>query len=314
MWNFKLGGWYVMDFIMAAAAAVAAGWFFETIATYLASLRLGSMSAALPFGRKQEVGQASVSPLEFTWIGRMNTKMLTNQWLLQLMEHVYYGMGQPLNLEPPKMIVKMEQKALTFLAGYFIISIWAGWKMNPGLAFAAVLLGFFYLPLFAYKSAMSRRQRLAMLNLPSFVDLLALTIESGLDYLNSMEKILHTTLKKKGPLEEEIDNVLREVQLGYPRRDALRHLAKRMDVPEIRSLVGLLIQSDELGTGLVALLRNYSQDMRNRRLSKAEEQGSKAATKMLMPMMIFIFPVIFALILLPFVYSMMQGKGGGLPF
>ncbi|MBI4370015.1 MAG: type II secretion system F family protein [Elusimicrobia bacterium] len=253
----------------------------------------------------------SVPPEDLTMMGRLNLKILRNPWIAQLLERDYYGLAQRKDMEPPVLLLRMEKFGLGGAMAMFGLTLWAGIPFNPGLIVIG-FLGGFAVPHLHAGSQIRMRQKAALMNLPSFVDLLALTIESGLDYLNSMEKILATTFKNRGALEEEVDNVMREVALGYPRRDALRHMARRVDVQEVRSLVGLLIQSDELGTGLVQLLRNFSQDMRNRRTGKAEEMAGKASTKMLGPMMIFIFPVIFVLILAPFAASLM--KGGGMSF
>lgn len=248
---------------------------------------------------------------ENNWLGRINSSLLKNPWFVQFLEKNYYGLGQAREYEPPAMLRRMEKFAAGGTVATVGLTLIMGWRFNPGLMAVGFVAGFM-IPHLQAKKKIGERQRRALMNLPSFVDLLALTIESGLDYLNSMDKILMTTYKNRGTLEEEVENVLRQVQLGYPRRDSLRNMARRLDVQEIRSLSGLLIQSDELGTGLVQLLRNFSQDMRNRRTGRAEELAGKASTKMLGPMMIFIFPVIFVLILAPFGVSLI--KGGGVSF
>ncbi|MCX5783706.1 MAG: type II secretion system F family protein [Elusimicrobia bacterium] len=89
-------------------------------------------------------------------------------------------------------------------------------------------------------------------------------------------------------------------------------MANRTGVQEVRSFVGLIVQSDELGTSLVELLRNYSTDLRFRRLTRAEKMAAQASTKMLVPLFIFIFPTVFILILAPMLSNIM--KSGGLPF
>jgi len=84
----------------------------------------------------------------------------------------------------------------------------------------------------------------------------------------------------------------------------------RTGVQEIRSFVGLVVQSDELGTSLVELLRNYAADMRFRRLNKAEKLAAQASTKMLIPLMIFIFPTVFILMLAPMAKNLMSSGLG----
>jgi len=127
-----------------------------------------------------------------------------------------------------------------------------------------------------------------------------LIIESGLDYLTAFERII-SIAKQKTVLEEELEKTLNEIKLGYSRREALERFANRTGVQEVRSLVGLIIQSDELGTSLVDLLRNFSSDLRSRRMSRAEKLAAQASTKMLFPLFVFIFPTIFILILSPMI-------------
>ena len=137
----------------------------------------------------------------------------------------------------------------------------------------------------------------------------ALIIESGLDYLTAFERIIKVA-KEKTILEEELEKTINEIKLGYSRREALEHFANRTGVQEVRSLVGLIIQSDELGTSLVDLLRNFSTDLRSRRLNRAEKLAAQASTKMLFPLFIFIFPTIFILILSPMIGGLMKGGIG----
>ncbi|MBI4063306.1 MAG: type II secretion system F family protein [Elusimicrobia bacterium] len=256
--------------------------------------------------------QIFARPQGGAWLDSFNSSILSNPWIGQILERDYYGLGQPKYAEPAALLTTMEKYGFWGAVATAGFCLWAGIGINPGLVMAGFVIAFF-LPHLNAQQEVGKRRRKALMNLPSFVDLLALTVESGLDYMSSMERILATTYKKRGPLEQEIDHVLKQIQLGFPRRDALRNMARRVDVQEIRSLVGLLIQSEELGTGLVRLLRNFSQDMRNRRVSKAEELAGKASTKMLGPLMIFIFPVIFALILSPFAVAVFKG-GAGLSF
>ncbi|MDR1684063.1 MAG: type II secretion system F family protein, partial [Elusimicrobiota bacterium] len=117
--------------------------------------------------------------------------------------------------------------------------------------------------------------------------------------------------KQKTLLEVEIEKTLNETKLGYSRREALERLAARTGAQDIRSFVGLIVQSDELGTSLVDLLRNFSIDLRFRRLNKAEKLAAQASTKMLIPLFLFIFPVVFIMMLAPMIADFAKG---GMPF
>ena len=184
-----------------------------------------------------------------------------------------------------------------------------------GLLFGTWLVIFlmplgFYLPDLYYKAEIEKRQQNMLGNFATTVDLMALIIESGLDYMTAFERIVKIA-KEKTLLEVEIEKTLNETKLGYSRRESLERLAARTGVQDIRSFVGLIVQSDELGTSLVQLLRNFSTDLRFRRLNKAEKLAAQASTKMLIPLFIFIFPVVFIMMLSPMIADFMRG---GMPF
>ncbi len=167
----------------------------------------------------------------------------------------------------------------------------------------------FYVPDVLLRSKIQKRQAEILGNFSTTVDLAALIIESGLDYLTAFERIIKIA-KEKTILEEELEKTINEIKLGYSRREALEHFAARTGVQEVRSLVGLIIQSDELGTSLVDLLRNFSTDLRSRRLNRAEKLAAQASTKMLFPLFVFIFPTIFILILAPMIMGLVNGGMG----
>lgn len=210
-------------------------------------------------------------------------------------------MGRPLKPTPLEMLHLKELVAAAFSGLLFLAS------GSPFLALFGII-GFF-VPDLAFKSRIQARQTEIMRNFPTLVDLEALTIEAGLDYMTAFERILKNS-KTKTELENELQKVINEISLGYSRRDALRRLALRTGIQEIRSFVGLVIQSDDLGTSLVELLRNYAADMRFRRLNKAEKLAAQASTKMLIPLMIFIFPTVFILMLAPMVKNLIEGGLG----
>lgn len=168
----------------------------------------------------------------------------------------------------------------------------------------------FYVPDMQIRAQIQKRQQDMVGNFATTVDLTALIIESGLDYMTAFERIIKIA-KQKTLLEVEIEKTLNETKLGYSRREALERLAARTGVQEIRSFVGLIVQSDELGTSLVDLLRNFSTDLRFRRLNKAEKLAAQASTKMLIPLFIFIFPVVFVMMLAPMIADFLRG---GMPF
>lgn len=213
------------------------------------------------------------------------------------LEEMHMQLGSPDKPQPVDIL--MNKVLLALILPLAMMLAFQSWWM---IIFSPI--GFF-LPDLMLKSKIQARQAEILGNFSSTVDLAALIIESGLDYLTAFERIIKIA-DKKTILEEELEKTLNEIKLGYSRREALERFAGRTGVQEVRSLVGLIIQSDELGTSLVELLRNFSTDLRSRRLSKAEKLAAQASTKMLFPLFVFIFPTIFILILSPMIKGLLS--------
>lgn len=218
-------------------------------------------------------------------------------------EETHMLLGKPEKLTPMN-ILHFKELACGLIFG-FVYFMAEDWK----LGLVCGLLGFF-LPDWYYKGKIQERQREIIRNFPALVDLAALTIESGLDYMTAFERIISNATRRT-ELEKEFEKTINEIALGYSRRDALRRLAMRTGLQDVRSFVGLIIQSDELGTSLVDLLRNFASDMRFRRLNAAEKAAAQASTKMLIPIFFFIFPTVFILMLSPMIKNIFQSGGLG---
>lgn len=255
---------------------------------------------------KKEVGTtsafSSLNP-NGSMLDKIDLFLLKTFHLDVKLEELHMMMGRPQKPTPLEMLHLKEMLAAGFGGAAFFLT------GEPVLAlFGAV--GFF-IPDSMFNGKIRARQADIMRNFPTMVDLLALTIEAGLDYMAAIERILKNVRPaQRTELENELQKMINEVQLGYTRRDALKRLAMRTGVPEIRSFTGLIIQSEELGTSLVELLRNYAADMRFRRLNKAEKLAAQAATKMLIPLFIFIFPTVFVMMLAPMMKSLVSGGLG----
>ena len=159
-----------------------------------------------------------------------------------------------------------------------------------------MIMGFF-LPDLLLRMRATGRQTAMQRALPGFVDLLALAVESGLDLVVSVERI--TEKMSPGALRDELQAFLQESRLGASRRDILQRWAFRTGLADAQSLASLIIQSEEMGTPLANVLRSYAEDMRNRRILRAEEIAGKIPVKILFPMMVFFFPIVFVIILGP---------------
>ncbi len=145
------------------------------------------------------------------------------------------------------------------------------------------------------RKARSRRQSIHD-ELPDALDLLAVTVEAGLGLHAAMARIAQTA---KGPLADELTLVLTELRVGDSSERALSRMAKRLQSPEVESLVRSLLQGEQLGLSLGQTLRNLADDVRHKRRLAAEELAAKAPVKMLVPTALFIFPALFVVLLGP---------------
>lgn len=158
--------------------------------------------------------------------------------------------------------------------------------------------------LFVYPSswlrrAVATRHTSIRRSLPFVLDLLTLSVESGMDFMMALQRNVEKS--KVDELNEELIRVVREIQLGRTRREALLDMSERINLPDIRSVVSALVQADELGVGIGSILRIQSDQIRQRRFERAEKLANEAPVKMLAPLMLFIFPAVFLILLAPII-------------
>lgn len=139
--------------------------------------------------------------------------------------------------------------------------------------------------------------------LPDVLDLLTVSVEAGLGFDSAMVKVVE---KIKGELSDECGRMLQEIKMGKPRRDALRDLGNRTSVEDVQAFVGAVIQADQLGVSIGNVLRMQSEQMRQKRRQRAEQKAMKAPIKMLIPLVMFIFPTIFIVVLGPAAIQIMD--------
>jgi tight adherence protein C len=181
--------------------------------------------------------------------------------------------------------------ALGLLAG-FTFAHGAG-RILLAIAFAAAGI---YLPGFLLSKAAGRRTERINSELPHFVDQLAIAIEAGMSFDAALRYLVDAS---EGPLEDEMRRVLTELRVGASRATAIRSFAERVGSDEATTFANAVISSEQLGSPLAAILHSQGADLRHRRQTYAEERAQKAPVKMLFPMVIFILPVMFLIILAP---------------
>ena len=144
-------------------------------------------------------------------------------------------------------------------------------------------------------------------DLPFFIDLLALSTEAGLDFINAIQRIVDKA--QDSVLADELSTVMKDIKLGRSRNDALRDLAIRLDIPEITSFVAVVNDADQTGASIAQVLKDQSQQMRLERFVRAEKAGAKASQTMLIPMIMFILPAVFIVVFAPVVIQFFSGGG-----
>jgi tight adherence protein C len=152
-------------------------------------------------------------------------------------------------------------------------------------------------PVLWLNATIKKRHKAIQKAMPFMIDLLTLSVEAGIDFMNALQRSLEN--RKTDPLTEELVRVNHEIQLGTPRRIALKNLARRVDMPDMRSFAYALIQADELGVSIGTILRIQSDQIRQKRFARAEKMANEAPVKMLGPLMLFIFPAVFIVLLGP---------------
>ena len=168
------------------------------------------------------------------------------------------------------------------------------------LAATGAVLGF-YVPGIWLGRRMAGRRKQILRALPDALDLLSISVSAGLGFDGAMLEVVH---RWQNPLTEEFTAVLRDLKLGAARRDALRAFAQRTGLEEVSGFAAAVIQADELGTPLKDVLVVQAEMIRRQRRYKAEETARKAVIKMLLPMVLFIFPAMFVVLLGPVVPSL----------
>ena len=190
-----------------------------------------------------------------------------------------------------------------------------GVSQNSLLSTVAIAGICFYLPdIFVGLIARSRKQAI-FLGLPDALDLMVVCVEAGLGLDQAMRKVAEEMGKIYRVLAEEFALANFQLQMGRPRPEVLHELGMRTGVSDLRSLAGTLIQADKFGSSIAQALRVQSDSMRTRRRQLAEEKAAKTAVKLIFPLVIFIFPGIFVILVGPAaitmvrdMFPMMQGQ------
>ncbi len=178
----------------------------------------------------------------------------------------------------------------------------AGWS-NILLAFFVGLFFSFTVMRYFLSVRITQRRKAIEQQLPEVLDLLSVSVEAGLGF---EQAINHVTNNMEGALIDELTVTYREMTMGRTRKDALTLLGERCGIEDIKSFAGAVIQAGQLGISIKNVLQSQAAAMRQSRKAKIQEKASKVSVKILIPMVMFIFPVIFIVLLGPAIVSIMK--------
>jgi tight adherence protein C len=197
-------------------------------------------------------------------------------------------------------------KVLTPIAFVALVFITGVYKWNPFMIpLVAIALGYLFPDMFL-NWRMNARQHKLRRGLPDGLDLLVICVESGLGLDQALMKVAQELRITHSELSEELQLVNLEMRIGKTRLDALRELARRTGLEDIKSLVAMLVQTDRFGTSVAQSLRVFSDDLRIKRRQRAEEMSAKTSVKMVPPLIFFIFPALMVVILGPAVITLLR--------
>ena len=252
--------------------------FADRVLKPLANMLVQSISKLLPAGEEQNNDKMKKTLQQAGW------SITVNDYNAILLACIFgcAGLGALMGFS--------MEVALTQLIVYIAIGAYAGF---------AILR-------FVVTSAGTKRKKALERQLPDMLDLLSVSVEAGLGFEQALFEI---TKNMDGPLIDEIAVTYREMSMGRPRRDALILLGERCNSEDVKSFTGALVQAGQLGISIRNVLQSQSEALRRTRQNRIREEASKLSTKILFPMLVFIFPVLFIVLLGPALLNIMETLG-----
>jgi tight adherence protein C len=195
---------------------------------------------------------------------------------------------------------------------YLLANVMGGVMASGNLMVCLILAGTgFYLPPYVLKAMIGRRQERLDQGLPDVLDLLIVCVEGGLSFPSAPPRVSDEVRNVSVDMYHELHLTNAELRTGISREQALKNLGERTGAQTVKSLVGIMIQSDKMGTSIAQALRVHSDFLRMQRAQKAEEKAGKLPVKIMIPLLLFIFPAIMIIVMGPAVINTMHALGNG---
>ncbi len=217
-------------------------------------------------------------------------------------EKILLQAGEDKNLTPSNLIAIQVMFSLVLSGTLFFSFTLFGVEANMIYVFLLGVLAFF-VPYVILNSKATKRQGQVQKILPDLLDLLYISVEAGLGFDMALRKAAQ---KMPGLLSDEITKAMDDIAKGKDRQDALRGIVKRIGLDDLNTFITAVIQAEKLGTNIASILRIQSIVMRQKRRQRAEEKAMKIPVKMLFPLVFFLFPALFVVILGPALINMIE--------
>jgi tight adherence protein C len=198
-------------------------------------------------------------------------------------------------------------KGVGLIAGVAVGLVWhSSVSVRLLLALAIGALGFYVVDLLIYNLGVKRQDDIRK-GLPDAMDLLTICVEAGLGFDAALS---HVAARIPGPIAGEFQRVLQEMQIGKTRSEAFRSVTDRTSVPELKAFVSSIVQADAFGIPIANVLREQSKEARIKRRQRAEEKAQKVPVKIMVPLVLFILPVLFIVVIGPGAISIVNNFSG----
>ena len=212
------------------------------------------------------------------------------------------GAGRPKDWPLARVIMVKPLLALTgAVMGILIVA--SGPTAPKVLLMVAVTALAYFVPDILIRNFAKKRREAIKLELPNALDQMLISVQAGLGFESAMAR---AGQNGKGPIADELIRTLQDIQVGRSRKEAYLAMAQRVDVPDLRSFIRAVVQADTYGIAIAKVLESQAKDMRVKRRQRAEEHAMKMPVKMLFPLIFFILPTLFIVVLGPTVMSIME--------
>jgi tight adherence protein C len=266
--------------------------------------RAGPASVADQAGRASaKAGKGKSKRLENNQTAADNPK--TSAIRRKLIQAGYSGAGAVSFFFLSRIVAAVSLPVVTLFALPFVVSPMPDPSRLALIGFVAAIVGF-YLPNLWVDHRINVRQTEARRGFPDALDMLLVCVEAGLSLAAALNRVGQEIGDARPLLGEQFKLVALEMQAGKSREQALRNMADRVGIDECRSLVTLLLQSESLGTSIGQSLRVHAEEMRRKRLVRAEERGNKLPAKMTIPLVVFILPALLSVIMTPLIITFIR--------